>query len=111
MSLLFNVSVVKCIKRCLTIVKCKNVNQMSRTFYKSETSILISNPCASSPIRTTTANTIIFGFSLLGLFGLDEAVDPELKLINTIKRGLLYLQVNFQIIDIVLCYVLWLNML
>lgn len=108
MSLLFNMSIVKCIKRFLPIVKCKhvsfkNINQLSKTFYKAETSISTSNPYVPLLNRTNTTNSIIFGLSLLGLFGLDEDLDPELKLVNTIKRGLLYLQVNFQIIDIELC--------
>jgi len=48
---------------------------------------------AAADATATAAKSTLLGLSLLGLFGLDEDVDPELKLINTIKRGLLYLQV------------------
>jgi len=43
--------------------------------------------------RTNAAKSIVFGFSLLGLIGLDES-DKDRELIYTIKKGLLYLQVS-----------------
>lgn len=97
MSFLFNASLVKCIKRIFPVVKFKNVtviNNQPTTFLNLKQSV----PTAVRYIRlsnhTNAAKTIVFGFSLLGLFGLDEEIDSELKLINTIKRGILYLQVG-----------------
>jgi len=43
--------------------------------------------------RSNAAKSIVFGFSLLGLIGLDES-EKNRQLIDIIKRGLLYLQVS-----------------
>lgn len=95
MSFLFNMNLIKCIKRIVPVIKYKNnlfyyTNQI-KTFHKAERCIFTSIRCSIS----TSAKPILFGFSLLGLFGFDEEIDEELKLINTIKRGLLFLQVKF----------------
>lgn len=100
MSLFLNMacsSLVKCIKRISPVVNCKNIltknlNQ-PKTFWKFKQSSIIRH--IYLPNSTTLTKSILYGFSLLGLFGLDEDVDSELKLINTIKRGILYLQVKY----------------
>jgi len=93
MPLLFNANLVKCIKRILPVVKYKhflfNNNNQAITFHNSKQSVLTSVKYN----RTNATKSVIFGFSLLGLFGLDKQND-ERKLIDTIKRGLLYLQVS-----------------
>lgn len=86
-------SLVKCIKRVMPTVICKYITQPI-TGYKSKQIIMTSIKQISFSNHSTTSKSILFGFSLLGLFGLDEDVDSELKLINTIKKGLLYLQVK-----------------
>lgn len=99
MSLLLHSSLVKCLQRILPVIKHKNIS--FKNIYQSKT-IFKSNHCIPTSIRyisllkhSTTGKSIIFGFSLLGLFGLDDDINSELKLINTIKRGLLYLQVKY----------------
>lgn len=93
-----NMSLVNCIKRILPVVKSKNIviknvlNQ-PKIFFKSEHNTLKPVKYTSFSNGSTPAKSILYGFSLLGLFGLDEEIDSELKLINTIKKGLLHLQV------------------
>lgn len=92
-------NLVNCIRRFLPIIKNKNIlpTNISRTkmLYKAEQRIHTISRFMPFPSHTTTAKSVLFGFSLLSFFGLDEEIDSELKLINTIKRGLLYLQVKF----------------
>lgn len=99
MSILIKTNLVKCFKRFLPTFKCQNISFKNiiqpNTFHKAEQNIPKSIPCKSLFNHSHAAKSILLGFSLLGLFGLDEDVDSELKLINTIKRGLLYLQVSF----------------
>uniref|UniRef100_A0A2S2PGM5 Tetratricopeptide repeat protein 19 n=1 Tax=Schizaphis graminum TaxID=13262 RepID=A0A2S2PGM5_SCHGA len=95
MSLLFNARLVKCIKRILPIVKHNipiNNNNRAITFSNSKQSILNSIRNISLLKSPNATKSIIYGFSLLGLFGLDDKSESERKLIYTIKRGLLYLQ-------------------
>ncbi|XP_025195722.1 tetratricopeptide repeat protein 19 homolog, mitochondrial [Melanaphis sacchari] len=96
MSLLFNVRLVKCIKRILPVVKHILINYNNRPimFSNSKQSILNSVQNISLLKNPNATKSIIFGFSLLGLFGLDDKNESERKLIYTIKRGLLYLQDN-----------------
>lgn len=93
-------SLVNCIKRLLPIVKCKNILPMNISrinfFYKVEQKKLTFSRFILFSNNKTLTKSVIFGFSLLGLFGLDEEIDSELKLINTIKKGLLYLQVKLE---------------
>lgn len=98
MSLLFSSSLVKYIHRILPVIKHKSISfrniYQSNTIFKTDHNILTSIQYIPLSKCSTTVKSIVFGFSLLGLFGLDDDVDSELKLINTIKRGLLYLQVK-----------------
>lgn len=95
MSLLFNTRLVKCIKRIFPVVK----HNISINSYKQTLVFPNSNQSAQTSIRyilsnrTNTAKSIVFGFSLLGLIGLDES-DKDKELIYTIKKGLLQLQVS-----------------
>lgn len=43
--------------------------------------------------RTKCRTNVLLGFSLLNFFGINEDEDSEDKMIDTIKRGLLFLQV------------------
>lgn len=98
MSILLKTNLVKCFQRFLPVYKTQNILFKNvirpNTFYKAEQNALTSIRYTSLLNHTRSAKSILVGFSLLGLFGLDEDVDSELKLINTIKRGLLFLQVN-----------------
>ncbi|XP_001949989.1 tetratricopeptide repeat protein 19 homolog, mitochondrial [Acyrthosiphon pisum] len=93
MSLLFNTRLVKCIKRIFPVVKHNiSINSYKQTlaFPNSKQSVQTSIRYILSN-RTNAAKSIVFGFSLLGLIGLDES-DKDKELIYTIKRGLLHLQ-------------------
>ncbi|XP_022166877.1 tetratricopeptide repeat protein 19 homolog, mitochondrial-like [Myzus persicae] len=94
MSLLFNVRLVKCIKRIFPVVKhnilINNNNIRAIAFPNSKQSVLTSLRYILSN-STNTAKSTFFGFSLLGLIGLDES-EKDRELIYTIKKGLLYLQ-------------------
>jgi len=96
MSLLCNARLVKCIKRIVPVVKHIAIysNNRALTFSNTKQSILNSVQTTSLLKSPNATKSIIFGFSLLGLFGLDDKSDSERKLIYTIKRGLLYLQVS-----------------
>lgn len=100
MTLLFNVNLIKCFKRISPVVNYKNIINRTKNFYKSGQSENIPTSIRRIALsnHSTTLKSTLFGFSLLGLFGLDEDDDPELKLINTIKRGLLYLQVSYYVL-------------
>lgn len=98
MSFLFNAGLAKCIKRIVPVVKCKNnlfyCTNQTKTYCKAERNMCTSIRYSTPLPRATTP--MLFGFSLLGLLGfVDEEIDEELKLINTIKRGILFLQVTF----------------
>lgn len=99
MSLLLKTNLVKYFQRFLPPFKCQNISLksiiQSNTFNKAKQNVPTSMQCVSLCNHSHATKSILVGFSLLGLFGLDEDVDSELKLINTIKRGLLYLQVSF----------------
>lgn len=94
-----NTNLVNCIKRILPLVKtCKNVN-LFKNFNRTEaeqnttlTSIRHNNNYHTN--HKTTTKSMLYGFSLFSLFGLEEDIDPETKLINTIKRGILFLRVS-----------------
>lgn len=100
MSALIATGLVVCAARRIpSVVKCNVFGRLKTDLGRFKTtfdrnSLAAVWRTASRPYRPTAAKSILFGFSLLGLFGLDEVADPELKLVNTIKRGLLYLQVN-----------------
>jgi len=95
MSLLFNTRLVKCIKRIFPVVK----HNISINSFKQTLAFPNSKQSVQTPIRyilsnrTNAAKSIVFGFSLLGLIGLDES-DKDKELIYTIKKGLLHLQVS-----------------
>lgn len=107
MSLLLNSSLVKCIQRILPAIRHKNISfkniYQPKNIIKADHSKLTSIKCLPLPKHSATVKSVVFGFSLLGLFGLDDEVDSELKLINTIKQGLLYLQVRRRFTKIVAC--------
>jgi len=72
-----------------------NNNKLAIEFTKSKLSV----PTFKKPIlpsRTNAAKTIVYGFPLLGLIGLDEN-EKNRQIIDTIKKGLLYLQVSNQL--------------
>lgn len=97
MTLLLNMSLTKFLQRFSPVVKYKNIINQTISFYKSgrSESTLTSIRRMSLSNHSTTLKSTGLGFSLFGWFGLDENIDPELKLINTIKIGLLHLQVIF----------------
>jgi len=95
MSLLFNARRAKCIKIIFPFVKHISTNN-------NKQAIALPDAAKSSllaPIKylwsnhTSAAKSIIFGFSLLGLLGIEEN-NKNRQLINTIKKGIRYLQVS-----------------
>lgn len=91
-------NLVNCIKRILPVLKtCKNVNlfkNFNRTKAEQNTTLTSIHSNNHHSNHKTTRKSILYGFSLLSWFGLEENVDPETKLINTIKRGILFLRVS-----------------
>ncbi|XP_060859972.1 tetratricopeptide repeat protein 19 homolog, mitochondrial-like [Metopolophium dirhodum] len=89
---MFNARLYKYLKMIFPAVKniWTNNNTRAIAFPKSEPSVpTFKKPILSS--RTNAAKTIVYGFPLLGLIGLDEN-EKNRQLIDTIKKGLLYLQ-------------------
>lgn len=95
MSLLFNARLVNCMKRIFPIARHNlSINNYKRAipYPKSKQSVITSIRYFLSS-QTNTTKSIVFGFSLLGLLGLEET-EKDRVLIYTIKKGLLYLQVS-----------------
>lgn len=94
MSLLFNARRAKCVKIIFPLVKhiSTNNNQRSIVLLYSKRSCLTSARTIW-PNHKNAGKSIILGFSLLGLVGLEES-DTNRQLIDTIKRGILYFKVS-----------------
>lgn len=95
MSLLFNARRTKCLKIIFPVVKHISTNNNKQAIALPNAA----KPSLLTPIRylwsnhTNATKSIIFGFSLLGLFRVEDN-DANRQLTDTIKKGMLYLQVS-----------------
>jgi len=94
MSHLLNARLAKYMKIIFSVLKNVSTNNNKRAieFPNSKQNVLTSIRYIRSNYANVTKSTI-FGFSLFGLIGLDKN-EKNRELIDTIEKGLLYLQVS-----------------